>query len=190
MTYNETAAVVYRIISAYPFYARNISNEMLNDMIREWHEGLSNLPPDGVMEAVTALVTEQKWMPSLSEVITKILDIQYGNDSDIIRKLDRAISRSSTCIIYGQVTEEQVKGYEKLTPFEKLIIRGPDEFNLWLTRDHEWKEERVSKIKREIAYGRHTEYLTGGHYLENNGFDVFKVLEERKKGIKDVSETV
>ena len=183
MTYNESAAVVYRIVSAYPFYARNISDEMLKNMVREWHEGLHNLPSDGVMEAVTALVTEQKWIPTLAEVITKVLDIQYGMDRDIIRDLDRAISSSSNCIIFGQVTEEQVQGYGMLSPFQRLIIRSPSEFNLWLTKDHEWKEERVRSVKREISHGRHMDYLNGNQPKQiGDGFDVFKALEERKHG--------
>lgn len=182
MTYNETAAIVYRVVSAYPFYARNISDEMLKNMVREWHEGLSNLPSDGAMEAVTALIMEQKWMPSLSEVITKILDMQYGENATIIRDLDRAIMNSSTYIIFGQVTEEQEQGYEKLSPFQKLIIRSPYEFNLWLTKDYEWKEERVQRIKREVSYGRHTECLTGTQQESlGSGFNVFKALEERKQ---------
>lgn len=182
MTYNETAAVVYRVVSAYPFYARNISDEMLKNMVREWHEGLANIPHDGAMEAVTALIMEQKWMPSLSEVITKILDMQYGEDNKIIRDLDRAITHSSNYIIFGQVTEEQEKGYERLSPFQKLIIRSPYEFNLWLTKDYEWKEERVRRIKREVSYGRHTEYLNGTKQEQiGNDFNVFKALEERKQ---------
>ena len=178
MTYNETAAVVYRVVSAYPFFAKNITDEMLKNMVREWHEGLASLPSDGVMNAVTLLITEQKWMPSLSEVIGKILDVQYGTDNAIIRDLDSAISSSSTCIIFGQVTDAQRSGYEKLSNFQKLIIRDPYEFNLWLTKDYEWKEERVKRIKREIQCGRHTAYLTG--QPERVSFDVFKALEERR----------
>lgn len=181
MTKKETIAVVYRVLSAYPFYTKHINNEMVEDMIREWHEGLKNIPRDGVMEAVTALVTENKWMPTLAEVIGKILDIQYGTESDIIRDLDRMISHSSNCIIFGQVTEEQIEGYEKLTPFQKLIVKSPYEFNLWLTKDHEWKEERVRQIKREISYGRHKEALEGNSAGRVN-FNVFKALEERKNG--------
>lgn len=179
MTYNETAAVVFRIVSAYPFYSRNITDEMLKDMVREWHEGLAMLPPDGVMKAVTELITEQKWMPSLSEVIGKILDIQYGTEEAIIRKLDQAISRSSTCIIIGQVTDEQRRGYEELTNFQKLIVRSAYEFNLWMQKDYEWKEERVRSVKREIQYGRHADYLNGKQQ-KNIKFNVFKALEERK----------
>ncbi len=181
MTYNETMAIVYRVLNSYPFYARNLNNQAVEGMIREWHEGLKSVPRDGAMEAVTALVSEQKWMPSLSEVLAKILDMQYGKDEDIIRDLDRAIRRSSNCIIFGQVTDEQREGYEKLTPFQKLIIRSPSEFNLWLMKDHEWKEERVQRIKREISYGRHTECLSGNQQGKV-GFDVFKALEERKNG--------
>lgn len=181
MTYNETAALVYRVVSAYPFLARNFTDEMLKGMVREWHEGLAGVPPDGAMEAVTALISEQKWMPSLSEVIGKILDVQYGTDDDIIRALDKVISRSSTCIIFGQVTDEQVQGYEKLTNFQKLIIRDPREFNLWLTKDREWKEDRVRLVKREIQFGRHRDFLEDKQ-PDKVGFNVFKALEERKGG--------
>ena len=180
MTYNETAAIVYRVVSAYPFYARNIDNEMLKGMVREWHEGLKSIASEGAMQAVTELITEMKWMPALSEVIGKILDVQYGADNDIIRKLDVAVRRSSTCIIFGQVTEEQIEGYEKLTPFQKLIIRCPEEFNLWLQKDYEWKEDRVRRIKREVQSGKHMDYLNGKQ-PERIKFDVFKALEERKQ---------
>ena len=184
MTNKETIAVVYRVISAYPFYTKHLTDDMVEDMIREWHEGLRSLPADGVMEAVTILITEQKWMPTLAEVIGKILDIQCGTDADIIRGLDRAISRSSNCIIFGRVTEEQERGYEQLTPFQKLIIHNPAEFNLWLNKDYEWKEERVKRIKREVSNGRHKAALEGGQEsLTGNGnFNVFKALEERKNG--------
>lgn len=181
MTNRETIAIVYRVLGAYPSQARHLSDDMIEDMIREWHEGLKSVPRDGAMEAVTALITEQKWMPSLSEVITKILDMQYGDDSLIIRDLDRAVARSSNCIIFGQVTEDQERGYQNLTPFQKLIIRSPSEFNLWLMKDHEWKEERVQRIKREISYGRHIDALEGKSTGCVN-FNVFKALEERKKG--------
>lgn len=181
MTYNETMAIVYRVIGAYPFYTRNFSDEMVEDMIREWHEAMKNIPRDGAMEAVTTLVSEQKWMPSLSEIINKILDFQYGENSAIIDKLDWAIRRSSNCIIFGQVTEEQEQGYKELSPFQRLIIKSPYEFNLWLTKDHEWKEERVRQIKREISYGRHKEALEGNSAGRVN-FNVFKALEERKNG--------
>lgn len=181
MTYNETAAIVYRVISAYPFYARQFTDDMVKNMVREWHEGLRHIDREGAMEAITALITEQKWMPSLSEVITKILDMQYGDDSFIIRELDRAVSHSSNCIIFGQVTEDQERGYKNLTPFQKLIIHSPYEFNLWLMKDHEWKEERVQRIKREISYGRHIDALEGKSPASVN-FNVFKALEERKKG--------
>lgn len=180
MTYNETAAVVYRIVSAYPFYARNISDEMLKNMVREWHEGMANIDREGAMEAVTALITDQKWMPTLSEIISKILDMQYGTEDDIIKQLDRAISRSSNCIIFGQVTEEQKQGYEKLTPFQKLIIQSPYEFNLWLNKDYEWKEERVRRIKREVSYGKHTDHLRGAKQEALGGFNVLKALEEKR----------
>ena len=181
MTNKETIAIVYRVISAYPFYTKHLTDEMVEDMIREWHEGLRSLPADGVMEAVTMLITEQKWMPTLAEVIGKILDIQYGTDADIIRGLDRVISRSSNCIIFGQVTEEQEEGYKKLTPFQKLIVQSPYEFNLWLTKDHEWKEERVKRIKREIQGGGHRVALSGNQQ-GTVGFNVFKALEERENG--------
>lgn len=181
MTKKETVAVVYRVLSAYPFYSARITDDMIEDMIREWHEGLRSLPADGVMEAVTMLITEQKWMPTLAEVIGKILDIQYGTDADIIRGLDRVISRSSNCIIFGRVTEEQEQGYEKLTPFQKLIVQSPYEFNLWLTKDHEWKEERVKRIKREIQGGGHRDALSGNQQ-GTVGFNVFKALEERENG--------
>ena len=181
MTYNETMAIVYRVIGAYPFYTRHFSDEMVEDMIREWHESMKSIPRDGAMEAITALITEQKWMPSLSEVINKILDVQYGTENDIIRELDRAITNSSAYIIFGQVTEEQVQGYEQLTPFQKLIVRSPYEFNRWLMQDHEWKEERVRLVKREIQNGRHQDYLNGKQQ-EQVGFNVFKALEERKNG--------
>ena len=181
MTNKETIAIVYRVISAYPFYTKHLTDEMVEDMIREWHEGLRSLPADGVMEAVTMLITEQKWMPTLAEVIGKILDIQYGTDADIIRGLDRVISRSSNCIIFGQVTEEQEEGYKKLTPFQKLIVQSPYEFNLWLTKDHEWKEERVKRIKREIQGGGHRDALSGNQQ-GTVGFNVFKALEERENG--------
>lgn len=163
MTYNETLAIVYRVIGAYPFYAKQFSDETIEGMVDEWHEGLKTLPPDRVMESVTSLVTEQKWMPTLSEVIGKILDVQYGTDNEIIKSLDRAISRSSSCIIFGQVTEEQERGYEKMSNFQKLIIRSPQEFNLWMTKGHEWKEERVKRVKREIQQGQHQKYLTVAH---------------------------
>ena len=181
MTYNETMAIVYRVIGAYPFYTRHFSDEMVEDMIREWHESMKGIPRDGAMEAVTTLITEMKWMPSLSEVISKILDVQYGTEDDIIRSLDKAISRSSNCIIFGQVTEEQEQGYEKLTPFQKLIIHSPYEFNLWLNRDREWKEDRVRLVKREIQNGRHRDYLNGNQQGQV-GFNVFKTLEERRNG--------
>lgn len=184
MTYNETAAVVYRIVSAYPSQARLMKTEMLEDMIREWHQSLKRLPTDGVMEAVTLLISEQKWMPVLSDVISKILDVQYGTENDIIRNLDRAISKSSNCIIFGQVTEEQEQGYEKLTPFQKLIIHSPYEFNLWLNKDREWKEDRVKRVKREIQNGRHQDYLNGNQQGQV-GFNVFKALEERKRNGQD-----
>ena len=179
MTKRETIALVYRVISAYPFYTKHMTNEMIEDMIREWHEGLRSLSSDGVMEAVTALITENKWMPTLAEVIGKILDIQYGTEADIIRGLDRAITHSSAYIIFGQVTDEQVEGYERLTPFQKLIVKSPYEFSLWLTKDHEWKEERVMRVKREIQYGRHRDALEGKQQ-DKVGFNVFKALEERK----------
>ena len=181
MTYNDTMAIVYRVIGAYPFYTRHLSDEMIEDMIREWHEGMANIPRDGAMEAVTELISEQKWLPTLSEVISKILDMQYGTDADIIRGLDRAVSRASTCIIFGQVTEEQERGYEKLTPLQKLIIQSPYEFNIWLMKDHEWKEERVKRIKREIQGGEHRDALSGNQQGAV-GFNVFKALEERKNG--------
>lgn len=181
MTNRETIAVVYRIIGAYPFYARHFTDEMIEEMIREWHEGLKSLPPDGVMEAVTMLITEQKWMPTLAEVIGKILDVQYGTERDIIRDLDEKIISSSSCIIFGQVTEEQEEGYKKLSPFQKLIVKSPYEFNLWLTKDHEWKKERVRLVKREIQYGRHRDFLEGKQQ-DQVGFNVFKALEERKHG--------
>lgn len=174
MTKRETVAIVYRVIGAYPHHARHFTDEMIEDMIREWHEGLANLPPDGVMQAVTDLIKEQKWMPSLSEVINKILDIQYGTEDAIIRKLDVAIASSSSCIIFGQITEEQERGYERLTDFQKQIIRSPHEFNRWLTRDYEWKAERVRQIKREIQYGRYKGQL-------QNNFNVLKALEERRQ---------
>ena len=181
MTYNDTMAIVYRVLNAYPFYARNLTNQAVEGVIREWHEGLANVDRDGAMEAVTVIISEQKWMPSLSEVLGKILDIQYGSDEDIIRKLDRAIRSSSNCIIFGQVTEEQEKGYEKLTPFQKLIIHSPYEFNLWLNKDYEWKEERVKQIKREVRYGKHRDALAGKQQ-QQVGFNVLKALEERKNG--------
>ena len=177
MTYNETAAVVYRIISAYPFYARNITDEMLKDMVREWHEGLATIAPDGVMEAVTMLIAEQKWMPSLSDVIGKILDVQYGTDDRIIGDLDRAVASSSSCIIFGQVTKDQERGYEKLSDFQKLIIHSPYEFNMWMVKDHEWKAERVRLVKRDLQYGKRLDCLNG-----TQGFNIFKALEERKNG--------
>lgn len=181
MTYNETMAIVYRVIGAYPFYSRNLTDEAIEDMIREWHQGLMNISSDGAMEAVTALIMEQKWMPTLSEVIGKVLDIQYGTEADIIKKLDRAISHASNCIIFGQVTEEQKNAYEDLPPFMKLIIHSPYEFNLWLNRDYEWKEERVKRIKREVGMGKHTAFLNSG-VKPQVGFDIFKALEERKNG--------
>lgn len=181
MTYNETLAIVYRVIGAYPFYARQFTDEMVEGMVREWHEGMAHLDRDKAMEAVTALIMEQKWMPTLSEVIDKILDTQYGTESDIIKALDRAISRSSNCIIFGQVTEEQEQGYEKLTPFQKLIVKSPYEFNLWLNKDYEWKADRVKLVKREIQGGRHRDYLMGNQQEQLGGFNVFKALEERKK---------
>lgn len=150
MTYNETIAVVYRIIGAYPSQSRLLSKDMVQSMVREWHEALKALPPEGVMEAVTLLIAEQKWLPSLSDVIGKILDVQYGTDDDIITGLDRAIRRSSNCIIFGQVTDEQREGYKKLTAFQKLIIHSPAEFNLWLNKDHEWKRDRVQHVKRHM----------------------------------------
>ena len=181
MTNKETIALVYRVMGAYPFYTRHFTDEMVEDMIREWHEGLKNIPPDGVMEAVTVLITENQWMPTLAEVIGKILDIQYGTERDIIRDLDEKIISSSSCIIFGQVTEEQKQGYEKLTPFQKLIIHNPAEFNMWLTKDYEWQEERVKCIKREVSNGKHTDYLNGNQQGQV-GFNVFKALEERKNG--------
>lgn len=181
MTYNETMAIVYRVIGAYPFYSRNLTDEAIEDMIREWHQGLMNISSDGAMEAVTALIMEQKWMPTLSEVIGKVLDIQYGTEADIIKNLDKVISHSSNCIIFGQVTEEQKNAYEDLPPFMKLIIHSPYEFNLWLNRDYEWKEERVKRIKREVGMGKHTAFLNSG-MKPQVGFDIFKALEERKNG--------
>lgn len=183
MTYSDTMAIVYRILGSYPTMSRHLSDEAVEDMIREWHEALRNVSRDGAMEAVTALVAEQKWMPALSEVLGKILDMQYGDDEKIIKDLDRAISRSSNCIIFGQVTDEQKEGYEKLTPFQKLIIHSPYEFNLWLNKDYEWKADRVKQIKREVQYGRHKDFLEGGYKkLDGNAnFNVFKALEERKR---------
>ena len=181
MTKKETVALIYRVVSAYPFYASRITDEMVEDMVREWHEGLKSLPSDGVMEAVTMLITEQKWMPTLAEVIGKILDVQYGTEQDIIRNLDRLITNSSSCILFGQVTEDQERGYERLSPFQKLIINSPYEFNLWLTKDHEWKTERVRYIKRELSLGKHLDALNGTRQAEI-GFNIFKALEERRNG--------
>lgn len=182
MTYSDTMAIVYRVIGAYPTMSRHLTDEMVEDMIREWHEGMRYIDREGAMEAVTALISEQKWMPTLSEVIGKILDMQYGDDNTIIRDLDRTISHSSNCIIFGQVTEEQERGYQNLTPFQKLIVKSPSEFNLWLMKDHEWKEERVRRIKREVSYGRHRDHLNGTQQEALDGFNVFKALEERKNG--------
>ena len=183
MTYNETAVIVYRVISAYPFYTRQFTDDMVKNMVREWHEGMRNMDREGAMEAVTALIVEQKWMPTLSDVINKTLDVQYGEDADIIRNLDRHITRSSSCIIFGQVTEEQERGYQSLTNFQKLIIKSPSEFNLWLAKDYEWKEARVKLVKRELCSGKHRDFLNGTQpNALGNGFDVFKALEERKKG--------
>jgi hypothetical protein len=154
MTYNETIALVYRVTGAYPTQAKALTKNMMEDMIREWYEALKALPPNGVMEAVTLLIAEQRWMPSLSDIIGKILDVQYGTEDDIIKGLDRAIRNSSNCIIFGQVTDEQRAGYEKLTDFQKLIIHSPAEFNLWLNKDHEWKADRVRSVKRDMQFGR------------------------------------
>lgn len=154
MTYNETIALVYRVTGAYPTQAKALTKNMMEDMIREWYEALKALPPNGVMEAVTLLIAEQRWMPSLSDIIGKILDVQYGTEDDIIKGLDRAIRTSSNCIIFGQVTDEQRAGYEKLTDFQKLIIHSPAEFNLWLNKDREWKKDRVRSVKRDMQFGR------------------------------------
>ena len=182
MTYNETMAIVYRVIGAYPFYSRNLTDEAIEDMIREWHQGLMNISSDRAMEAVTALIMEQKWMPVLSEVIGKVLDVQYGTEDEIIKDLDRAILKSSNCIIFGQVTEDQEQGYQNLTPFQKLIVKSPSEFNLWLMKDHEWKEDRVKLVKREVQNGKHRDYLNGTQQEAIGGFNIFKALEERKNG--------
>lgn len=155
MTYEETVAVVYRIVSGYPMQTNRFTDETIESMAREWHNGLKNLSSDGVMEAVTRIVMEQKWMPSLSELILKILDVQYGTDEEIIRKLDRIITLSSDCIIFGQVTEDQEQGYKELTPFQQMIVRSPAEFNTWMMKDYEWKQARVLRVKREIQYGSH-----------------------------------
>lgn len=154
MNYKETAAIVYRIVSAYPFQARNISDEMLEDMVREWHDALRNIKPDGAMEAVTSLISEQKWMPSLAEIVSRILDVQYGTDDAIITELNRVILRASECIIFGRVTEEQKEGYRKLTDFQKQIINSPYDFNLWLKMGHEWKQNRVQLAKRMVQSGK------------------------------------
>lgn len=162
MTYNETLAIVYRIVSAYPSQAKHFTNDVIEGMAREWQIGLEHLPADGVMEAITRIITEQKWMPSLSEVIEKILDVQYGTNEMIVGQLNRKIQASSDCIIFGQVTQDQIDGYEKLTDFEKRIIHSPYEFNVWLNKDYEWKEARVMRVKREIQHGNHKTYLTEG----------------------------
>lgn len=177
MTYSETVAVIYRITSAYPSQARYIDKSMTEAMIREWHENLKSLPSDGVMEAVTELVSEQKWMPSLSEVISKILDKQYGTDDEIIRELDHRVSFSSNCIIFGEVTEDQERGFERLTYFQKMIIRSPYEFSMWMMKDYEWKAERVLRVKRQMQHGGHKTYLNETNPL-SLGEGIFKRLGE------------
>lgn len=181
MTYEETVAVVYRIVSAYPMQTNRFTDETIESMAREWHIGLKNIPTDGAMQAVTMLTAEQKWMPTLSELIAKILDVQYGTDAEIIRELDNIVTFSSSCIIFGQVTEDQERGYEKLNNFQKLVIRSPYEFSMWMMKDYEWKEERVLRVKREIQYGSHKAYLNGEQGKLNHNFDIFKALEERRK---------
>ena len=107
---------------------------------------------------------------------------QYGTEDDIIRTLDRIVTHSSNCIIFGQVTEDQIEGYNKLSAFQKLIIHSPEEFNLWMMKDNEWKAERILRVKREIQFGRYVECLNGESQKQINRFDVFKALEERKDG--------
>lgn len=181
MTYEETAAIVYRIISAYPTQTRGFTENVIKGMAREWHIGLENIPADGVMEAVSRLIAEQKWMPSLAEIIERILDIQYGTDNEIIRQLDNEVIHSSSCMIFGQVTEEQEQGYEQLSPFQKMIIQSPYEFSMWLMKDQEWKLSKVIRAKRGIQYGSHKLSLEENQDKQPHKFDVFKALEERKK---------
>lgn len=168
---------MYRIVSAYPHQTNRFTSGTIEDMAREWHVGLEHLPTDGVMRAVSKLVAEQKWMPSLSELIEKILDMQYGTDDDVIRELDNVVSGSSTCIIFGQVTEAQERGFERLSDFQKMIIRSPYEFSMWMMKDYEWKAERVLRAKRQMQYGGHKAYLNEPNPL-GIGEGMFKAIGE------------
>lgn len=123
------SGVIAKLRIAYPYYFKELSEEMLLGLIKMYQDQITGYTPDVVLKAIDEIIRTSKFMPTIADILEKCDSQAKTYTFDILKIMleDGYFKRGA----YGELEDSQaIRNYDKATMWlSKGII--PD----WLLED-------------------------------------------------------
>ncbi len=123
------SGVIAKLRIAYPYYFKELSEEMLLGLIKMYQDQITGYTPDVVLKAIDEIIRTSKFMPTIADILEKCDSQAKTYTFDILKIMqeDGYFKRGAV----GELDDSQaIRNYEKATMWlGKGII--PD----WLLKD-------------------------------------------------------
>lgn len=145
MTKEETKKILAVIKAAYPAFYKDYTNDDLSGAVNVWHEMLIDDSYQNVSIAVSAIISTNKFAPSIAEVKEKLFDIANPD----IMTAQEAWNEVKKAISQGNYN--YVEAFNKLPELLKTIVGNALQINAW-ARESENTIDTVIASNFQKAY--------------------------------------
>lgn len=156
MTAEETLGILITLETAYPnFYKGGMAEEQKVNAMILWAKMFTEDSAQLVAMAVEALLTTNKWPPSISEVKEKILMLTRPPDMTELEAWGKVYKAIGSANYYAQ------ENFDNLPPILQRLVGSPNQLREWAQMDTEDLQSVVSsnfhrsytaRVKQEKEY--------------------------------------
>lgn len=170
---NIIGSLMLKLRMAYPYYFKDLKEEETLGMYAMYEEELSQYNEETITTAIKNIIRNNKYMPSLSEIIEECDKCKTHKANEIVEKMweDGYFKKSP----YGELDDSQAyRNYEKTLKFiEEGIIP-------------EWLRNDMKKYYTQMLTNQEPKLLSTTIEIEDYSDEEQKLLEEIQNSLNEM----
>lgn len=165
--------IVMKLKTMYPYYFEKMDEMQIASLCKTYQEELSQYSEETLINAIKNIIRNNKYMPSLSEIIEECDKCRTHQANEIVKKMwqDGYFKKGP----YGELDDSQAyKNYNKTLKFiEEGIIP-------------EWLREDMKKYYQLLLNGNNTKYLEVKEVIIEPTDEEQKLLSEIEESLNNL----